>query len=109
MKAGSMRHVVDVLRPFAENDSRGAVDPLQGEKYLSAIPCSIEPLTAREQEAARQVYGLATHRVKMYADPQNPLNHTMWLVWGKRRLEVGSALLDERGLMYTLTCGEVVA
>lgn len=104
-----MRHVVDVLRPFAENDSRGSIDPQNGDKYLSGIPCSIEQLTSREQEAARQVYGFATHRVMMYAKPDAPITHVMWLQWGKRRLDIGEAILDDRGLKYTLTCGEVVA
>jgi hypothetical protein len=109
MKAGSMRHIVDIHHPLHESDSRGEADPLVGEKYLAAIPCSIEPLNTREQEAARQAYALATHKVSMYADPQHPLSHAMWLVWGKRRLEIGASLLDDRGLTYTLTCGEVVA
>ena len=103
------RHIVDIHHPLSESDSRGAADPVIGELYLKGIPCSIEQLNSREQEAARQVYALATHKVEMYADPKRPLSHSMWLAWGSRRLEIGEALLDDRGMTYTLTCGEVVA
>ncbi len=107
--AGKMRHVADIYEPFNDTDSRGSVDPFAGKPYLSKIPCSIVQLSSRELDAARQLYATATHEVKMYADPENPIGHTFWLKWGERRLEIGSAVLDERGLTYTLTCGEVVA
>lgn len=109
MKSGALRHVVDIYEPIIESDTRGQIDPSVGTPYIASVPCSVEQLSSRELDAARQVYATATHEVKMYADPKRPIQHNYWLKWGNRRLEVGAAVLDTRGLEYTLTCGEVVA
>jgi hypothetical protein len=109
MKSGTLRHIADIYAPISDTDTRGQIDPFSGTPYMANVPCSIEQLSSRELDAARQVYATATHEVKLYADPKRPIAHTYWLKWGNRRLEIGAAVLDTRGLEYTLTCGEVVA
>jgi head-tail adaptor len=103
-----MRHTVDIMEPATALDDRGQEN---GDTvYLAGIPCSIEPLSTREQEAARQIYADATYRVKFYGDPKKPITHRHWLRWGERRLEIGSAVdVRMNGTEWECVCGEVVA
>lgn len=110
-----MVHQVDVMEPPSNKDDRGQ-EQGQDAVYMAKVPCSIEPLTTRELETARQTYAAATYMVKMYGKPSLPITHRHWLRQKSvskpgeyRRLEIGSALdVKQNGTEWELTCGEVV-
>lgn len=108
MKAGSLRHYVTIRRPSAEYGSRGQVQAGQDESLLSDVPCEIEQLSGRQLEFARQQFATATHRVRMYRDPANPLSAKDYLVLADgRRLHIGAVDdVNLTGLEYVLLCGE---
>jgi head-tail adaptor len=106
MRAGELRHRVDVLRPPTSLDDRGQPRG-QEEVVLRQVPCGIETLNGREAEQARTNYAEATHRVRMYGDPSKPIKTKDYLQFGTRRLEIG--FIDDElqnGIKLTLICGE---
>lgn len=108
MKAGKMIHRCDIYSPGTEPDTRGQEG---GETLLMAgVPCSIEPLNSRELEAARQIYGSATHRVRMYGDPKKAVTLRDYLKVGRRKLKIGSVIDTlQNGEQLELLCEERVA
>lgn len=109
MNAGKLRHICDIYRPSEAQDDRGQE---HGDVLLhKGVPCSVEPLNSRELEAARQVYSVATHTIRLYGDPKTPITHRHYLIVnGSRRFDIGEVVdLEQNGEQYKLTCGEVVA
>lgn len=110
-----MVHQVDVMNPPDSIDDRGQ-EVGQDSIYLPKVPCSIEPLTTREQEVARQTYATATYKVTFYGNPKKPITHRHWLRQKSvsnpseyRRIEIGSALdVRQNGELWECLCGEVV-
>lgn len=62
------RHAVTILRPSTTVDSRGQLSG-SATTVVSDVPCSIEQLSGRELELARQRMANATLRVRMFSDP----------------------------------------
>jgi len=102
------RHFVTIKKTTASVGGRGQV---VGEPVTVAedVPCSIEPLSGRELENARQVVADATQRVTMWADSSWALTTKHWLEFGSRKLSIGYIRTpDEIGLEYELLCAEAV-
>ena len=100
------RHLVTVMRPAEATDEYGQTQG-QPATILKDVPCSIEPLSGRETELARQTFGIASLRVRMYGDPAKPLQYTDWLAFGGRRLNIGQIIdRHQNGLDLELICGE---
>ena len=104
--AGTMRHVVNIQK----DSGAGTYDSL-GQTSGSAVTvengvkCSIENLTGRELELARQVFPLATHRVRMLY--RADVNEKYWLLFGTRKLHVGHVEnVDELNRELRLLVGE---
>lgn len=114
-KAGNMRHVVKVMRPTKTTNDIGNT---QGNPTIifEKWPCSIETMSGRELELARQTFAAASLKVEGYGNPKNPIRETDYLefidgVTGTkekpRKLHVG-VVNDKRqnGIELSLICGE---
>lgn len=116
MKAAPLkRHAVDIMRPpaIADNayDARGQ---LSGNPKVVAkdVPCSIEKLSGRELELARQNMAQATMRIRVFGDPAWNLTTGDYLLRtsDSSRIDIGYIKdPDETDLEYTLTCAEEAA
>jgi len=107
MRAGKLRHRVDIQLPSTTQGTRGQRTGSSTTKAES-IPCSIETLTGRELELARQVVSNATVRVTMRY-PGITLTTKHFLMFGDRQLNIGHINdVDQIGREFILTCGEAV-
>lgn len=103
---GGFRHQVDVYLPSTTLDARGrrTGEPLL---ILQALPCSIEQLQALELIRAQKVWAEATHRVRCYQDPANPLTERHYLLFGLVTLQIGAVVdADNTGIEVELLCKE---
>ncbi|HUQ68745.1 MAG TPA: head-tail adaptor protein [Planctomycetaceae bacterium] len=108
IRAGTLRHVVNVMKPAENSNTRGQPTG-EDEVYIKDVPCSIEPLGGRESEIARQVFESATAKVKFYGDPNRPISRSHYLQFGSRRLEIGDVKdVEQNGIVIELLVGEVV-
>lgn len=109
MRAGDLRHTVNVMRP---TEATGSLGETQGEPKLICKnwPCSIAVMSGRELELARQNFAAANLKVEGYGDPRNPFKATDYLTGGSiggRVLNVGFVNdLKQNGLELSLVCGE---
>lgn len=104
--SGGFRHQVDVYLPSTTLDARGrrTGDPLL---ILQSLPCSIEQLQALELIRAQKVWPEATHRVRCYQDPANPLTERHYLLFGLVVLQIGAVVdADNTGIEVELLCKE---
>lgn len=98
------------LQHFAQagTDARG--QPIGEWENLDAAPtvwASIEPLTVRTVEYARQMYSEATHRV--FIDYRADVTVATRLLYGSRIFHVGSAInMHEANVTLELLCTEAV-
>lgn len=100
------QHYVTIKRPSTTLGTKGQRSG-SDSTLLENVPCSIETLSGRELELARQTVADATHRVIMWADPSNPLLTSDYLVLGTRTLRIGHFDdVDQQGLEYMLLCVE---
>ena len=107
LRAGELRHVVTVKRPPKGN--RGTLGQKQGtdDTIYKDWRCSIETLSGREAEQARQNFASATLSIKGYTDPKKPIQNTDYLQFGERRFEVGFVNnVDQLGIVAELLCAE---
>lgn len=104
------RHVVVVKRPATTQDANGIKDRDAAPTTLIAEwPCSIETLSGIEQIRARKMFADATHRVKGFVDPANPIRATDFLSFGSRTLYIGFVdNLEQKDLEYELLVAEQV-
>lgn len=108
LRAGDLRHYVNVLLGPDATDDHGQAVGLD-TVYIKDVPCSIETLSGRESEIARQQYAEATHLVKCYGDPARPIREHMRLRFGARLIEIGFVKdVNQNGEVLELLCGEVV-
>lgn len=107
IRAGTLRHVATVLRPPESNYGTLGQKQGQDEVIYKDWPCSIETLSGRESEYARQNYATATLVVKGYTDPAKPIKATDYLQFGARKINIGFVNdVDQNGLQSELLCGE---
>jgi head-tail adaptor len=103
---GQFRHQVDVYLPSTALDARGrrTGDPTL---VLAGLPCSIEQLSALELIRAQKIWAEATHRVRCYQDPSNPLTERNYLLWGTVVLNIGAVVdADNTGIEVECLCKE---
>ena len=107
MRAGSLRHTVNVQQKeqTAISPSGGAIN--EWETLYENVCCSITPLTGKELELARQHVGRASHKVVMRYHPN--INATQQLQFGDRIFNIGFVQnMDERNFILALLCTEVL-
>jgi len=110
MRAGQLRHTVNVMRPAPPRGDRDQEDDPQ--VLREKVQCSIETISGREAQRLQQMYPTATHRVKMWGDPAKPLSAADWLIElpSNRRLNIIPPINDKQrnGLDLELVCIEAV-
>lgn len=107
--ARKLRHSVDIALPGEALTDRGQV--LKGTPQIVARgePCEITTLSGRELEQARQIFGMATHRVKLRFNSAVELSPRHLLLFRGRRLNIG--FVDNVGQLdreLLVLCGEEV-
>jgi SPP1 family predicted phage head-tail adaptor len=105
MRAGKLRHYVQLLVPPdpSATDSQG--DPASTFSGGPSFWCSIEPLTPREFLLASQIRADVTHKVTLRYRDDITARHR--LKWGTRVFEVGPPLsTEERHFDLVLTAVE---
>lgn len=108
LRSGTLRHRATFKRPSSTLDTRGGRSG-DDVTLMADVPCSIEPLGGRELEQARQTVAEASHRVRLYADPERPLSALDYLEFGRRVLWIRYVKdMGERGFAYELLCEEEV-
>jgi len=98
MPAGTMRHVVSVMRPSNAEGSRDK-SKASRRKLIKAWPCSIETLSGREVVQARTVFAEATHKVEGYGNPAKRFKERDYLTGGSigdRTLAIDSSTTFSR-------------
>lgn len=82
-------------------------------EVIADVPCSIETLSGRELETARQLYAEAALRVRMIGDSSWNLSPADYLVRDPEgtRIDIGHVSDPEKtgDYEYTLLCAEEVA
>ncbi len=108
-KTGKRRHYCTVMLDPESLDDHG--QPRGADSaYIKDVPCSIETLSGREAEIARQQYAQADYLVTCSGDPARPIREHMFLQLDTRRLEIGVVKdIDQNGVNLELLCGEVLS
>ena len=104
------RHTVTIKRPGDTLDELGRRDVTSDTVVAENVPCSIEPLSGRELEVARQNFPTATHRVRLFADLNWDLTPRDYLVPETgENLEIADRQYAE-GIIWeaNLLCGQWV-
>jgi len=106
VKAGRLRHKVTFHQYFETQDTTGHA--IKTYTPLATRSVSIEPLSGRELEVARQVNAEITHKVEMrYLANLSP---RLRFLFGSRVFEILSILnIEEKKKQLTLLCVERAA
>jgi SPP1 family predicted phage head-tail adaptor len=98
------------IEQFAAAGTGPRGEPLGVWEPLAAaatVWASIEPLTVRTAEYARQLYSEATHRV--FIDYRADVTAAMRLIYGERVFHIGSVInMHEANVTLELLCTEAV-
>ena len=107
-KAGKRRFVASIYRPAQALDAYGQEKGAE-QVIMRDVPVSLETLSGREVELARQQYAGATLRAQLTGDPKKPISYRDRLQVNGRSLEIGF-IRDEQqnGIELELLLGEVV-
>ncbi len=109
LRAGRLRHYVNVMTPATGTGTRGQRSG-SDVQLLGSVPAEVVTLSGRELESARQKYAEASIRVRLYADPSNPITTDNYLQFGARRLQIGYVNdVDQVGVELELLCSEAAA
>lgn len=104
MKAGDLRHKVQIQNPSETGDSQGGAEftwTTAGSAWAA-----IEPLSSREQSYQATIQISATHKVTMRYTPL--VTNRSRLLYGARVFEIISRVnSEERGEQLILVCNEV--
>ena len=105
-RAGELRHRVDIKLPSTSRGTRGEKSG-SDTTAASSIPCSIETLSGREVEIARQLYPSATLAVELRYGELTSLTTEHYFVFGSRQLNIGHLdNVDQRNILWRALCGE---
>jgi hypothetical protein len=105
----NMRHVVNVMRPAAQ---QGESTPVAPTLLREKVPCSIDPLTGREAERMQQMYATASLKVGLYGNPSKRIQRRDHLIdQTGAQLNVMDIKDESRSQLgyIELICGEEVA
>lgn len=107
IEAGKLRHYVGLERFVKVGSTARGLPEGQFRQVASNVPATVEPLSGRQAEIARQLVATATHRVTMrWRDGVEP---KMVVTFQGRRLTVGHVSDgDFRKRYLELTCTEQV-
>lgn len=104
VRPGSLRHIVKVLQPISNPDSRGDDIITYDEAGATDEYVAIEPLYGRELQFASNIHGNVTHRVTMRS--RNDITFRTKLRWeddsGKLR-EFSLATAIDQDLRHILS------
>jgi SPP1 family predicted phage head-tail adaptor len=93
MRAGRLRHRIDVFAPAGSQDSYG--EPSAAESPVAAsVPARVEVLSGSELFEAQQIHSATTHRVTMRW--RAGLTTQNWFRWDGAQLNLLSLTPDER-------------
>lgn len=104
MKAGDLRHKVQIQTPTEATDSQGGAEFTWAT--VASVWAAIEPLSSREQSYQATIQVVATHRVTLRYTAL--LTNRSRLLYGARIFEIISRVnAEERGEQLVLICNEV--
>jgi SPP1 family predicted phage head-tail adaptor len=104
MRAGTLRHLVDLQSPSVAQNAYG--EPIESWTTYASVWAAIQPLSARETAQAPQATPIATHVVMLRYLSTVTAGHR--LKFGTRYLNVESVInTDERNRELQLQCKEV--
>ena len=103
MRAGTLRHRVEIKSPTRTTDSQGGYTTTWS--HVVDTWADIRPITAREAFVRQGLQHVVTHMVRMrYRDD---MSSDYRIVWGSRTLLIRSMRnVDERGRMIEFECEE---
>lgn len=107
MKAGSLRHVIDIQQRTLTADAYGGREREwdEDEPFAKEIYASVEPLSGSEQWRADQVQASVTHKVTIRY--LAGVTSKMRIKFGERYLKIASVKnLDERNRTLEVMCTE---
>ena len=105
LRAGTLRHRTNITARSSTTGARGQRTGTDTVKVYS-WPCSIETLSGREGELARQVFPSATLKV-VGRYPGLTVTTEHFLKFGTRTLEIGHVNnVDQLNDQIELLCGE---
>jgi SPP1 family predicted phage head-tail adaptor len=103
VKAGSLRHLVEIQNPLERQTEYGETETTWHR--VATCDASITPLSAREFFAAQQVQADVSHRIVVRYVPC--ISPRMRVVFGCRVFHIESVLnTDERDVTLELLCKE---
>lgn len=103
MRAGQLRHKVDLLRPTDSTDTFGQAT--QTYDRVATVAASINPLTGRELFLAQQIRADLTHEIKIRG--RTDVSAKWRVVWAGRIFELGPPLSpNEQGTEQGFTAVE---
>ncbi len=109
INARRMRHSVDIAIPQEVLGDRGQKLPAVPLVVSKSEPCEIETLQGREIEQARQMFAIATHRVRMRFNRSLELTPKHMLIFQGRTLNIGHVNnIDQRDREVVALCAEEV-
>ncbi|MHC8300675.1 phage head closure protein [Pseudomonas sp. ZS1P83] len=108
MRAGKLRHQIDIQRPHFEQDAGTGEMVKTWVDVWTKVPASIEPLSARDFIAAAATQSAVSSRVVIRYRPG--VDSTMRILHRSKIYNIAGVLADaDSGLEYlTLPCSEGV-
>jgi len=103
MRAGKLRHKVEIQSYTATSDSMGGTTEVWAT--VETVWAQVQPLSSREYFQQQQIQSQATHRVTLRYTSN--VNHKSRLLFGSRYLYVQSIRnIEEIGDKMELLCSE---
>ena len=105
MRAGQLRHKVEIHSISESNVGNDYGEPTQEEVTKTSVWASVSPLRGRERFSAQQLMPEVTHKIIMRGGID--VNVQDIIVFDERKFRVESILdIDERGITKELICKE---
>lgn len=103
MRAGRLRHRVDLVAPNISTDAYGDAVP-SPTAYAVRVPAMVRMLTGNERWNAQQVQAELSYEVQIrHRDDVKPSHRVLW---GDRTLEIMAVTEDEKQRECLLLCAE---
>jgi SPP1 family predicted phage head-tail adaptor len=105
MRAGQLRHRIEIQRPSVTRDATGA--EIKAWSALVALWAHVQTLNGSERILQTQANATLTHTIviRNYAG----ISPVMRVRWDGRLFEIHSVVADERDQQMTLLCTELVS